>query len=155
MPPRAGCSSARPQTWCSSRSVTRWPRRPHVRRSTAGNCSMLHIWANVGQVGADFVGIPGATGTLAPEKKPQIAGVFTDLKVAAQPGLSARIDVDTRFITTPSALKLAVMVLGVLSVLVSIVALAILDRDVGSTHIGRLAALPPGRPHHLGSPMSV
>ncbi len=102
--------------------------RPAV---TAGNCSMLHIWANVGQVGADFVGIPGATGTLAPEKKPQIAGVFTDLKVAAQPGLSARIDVDTRFITTPSALKLAVMVLGVLSVLVSIVALAILDRTSG------------------------
>ena len=68
---------------------------------------MLHIWANVGQVGADFVGIPGATGTLAPEKKPQVAGVFTDLKVAAQPGLSARIDVDTRFITTPTLLKLA------------------------------------------------
>ena len=44
----------------------------------AGRCSTLHIWANVGQVGADFVGIPGAAGTLAPEKKPQIAGVFTD-----------------------------------------------------------------------------
>ena len=49
----------------------------------AGACSTLHIWANVGRVGADFVGIPGATGTLAPEKKPQVAGVFTDLKVAA------------------------------------------------------------------------
>ena len=102
--------------------------RPAV---TAGNCSVLHIWSNVGQVGADFVGIPGATGTLAPEKKPQVAGVFTDLKVAAQPGLSARIDVDTRFITTPSALKLAVMVLGVLSVLASIMALAVLDRRSG------------------------
>ncbi len=73
--------------------------RPAV---AAGNCSVLHIWANVGQVGADFVGIPGAAGTLAPEKRPQVAGVFTDLKVAAQPGLSARIDVDTRFITTPT-----------------------------------------------------
>jgi arabinosyltransferase A len=97
----------------------------------AGKCSALHIWANVGQVGADFVGIPGATGTLAPEKKPQVAGIFTDLKVAPQPGLSARIDVDTRFITSPTALKLAVMVLGVLSVLGSIVALAILDRRSG------------------------
>ncbi len=81
----------------------------------AGRCSTLHIWANVGQVGADFVGIPGSAGTLAPEKKPQIAGVFTELKVAAQPGLSARIDVDTRFITTPTVLKLAAMVLGVVS----------------------------------------
>ncbi|HET9563147.1 MAG TPA: arabinosyltransferase domain-containing protein, partial [Mycobacterium sp.] len=75
----------------------------------------------------DFVGIPGAAGTLAPEKKPQVAGVFTDLEVAAQSGLSARIDVDTRFITTPTVLKLAAMVLGVISVAASIVALAVLD----------------------------
>jgi arabinosyltransferase A len=97
----------------------------------SGACSTLHVWANVGGVGADFVGIPGATGTLAPEKKPQVAGVFTDLKVAAQPGLSARIDVDTRFITSPTALKTALMVLGVLATIVSIVALAVLDRRAG------------------------
>jgi arabinosyltransferase A len=97
----------------------------------SGACSSLHVWANVGGVGADFVGIPGATGTLAPEKKPQVAGVFTDLKVAAQPGLSARIDVDTRFITSPTALKTALMVLGVLATIASIVALAVLDRRVG------------------------
>ncbi len=46
----------------------------------SGACSTLHIWANVGGVGADFIGIPGATGTLSAEKKPQIAGVFTDLQ---------------------------------------------------------------------------
>lgn len=97
----------------------------------AGNCSVLHIWANPGQVGADFVGIPGSAGTLAPEKKPQVAGIFTDLKVAAEPGLSARIDVDTRFISAPTTLKLAVMVLGVAMVLVSIAALAVLDRSAG------------------------
>ncbi len=101
------------------------------RAVAAGACSALHIWANVGQVGADFVGIPGAAGTLAPEKKPQVAGVFTDLEVAAQSGLSARIDVDTRFITTPTVLKLAAMVLGVISVAASIVALAVLDRRSG------------------------
>ena len=80
----------------------------------AGACSTLHIWANVGGVGADFIGIPGATGTLEAEKKPQVAGVFTDLKVAAQPGLSARVDVDTRFITSPTVLKLGAMVLGII-----------------------------------------
>jgi len=96
---------------------------------SSGACSSLHVWANVGGVGADFVGIPGATGTLAPEKKPQVAGVFTDLKVAAQPGLSARVDVDTRFVTSPTALKTALMILGVLSTIASIVALALLDRS--------------------------
>jgi arabinosyltransferase A len=104
--------------------------RPAVN---AGACSSLHVWADVGGVGADFVGIPGAAGTLAPEKKPQVAGVFTDLKVAAQPGLSARVDVDTRFITSPTALKTALMVLGVLSTIGSIVALALLDRGRRAT----------------------
>lgn len=97
----------------------------------AGQCSTVRIWANPAEVGADFVGIPGAVGTLPAEKKPQVAGIFTDLEVAAQPGLSARIDIDTRFITSPTSLKLAVMVLGVLCVVASIVALAVLDRRSG------------------------
>jgi arabinosyltransferase A len=102
--------------------------RPAV---ASGACSTLHVWADAGGAGAEFVGIPGATGTLTAENKPQVAGVFSDLKVAAQPGLSARIDVDTRFITTPTALKLGVMVLGVICVLASIVALGVLDRYSG------------------------
>ncbi|OBI55302.1 arabinosyltransferase [Mycolicibacterium fortuitum] len=97
----------------------------------AGGCSALHLWANLGGVGADFVGIPGATGTAAVEKKPQVAGLFTDLKVAPQPGLSARVDIDTRFITSPTALKLLVMALGVGCVVASIIALAVLDRRGG------------------------
>ncbi|MGV0792098.1 arabinosyltransferase domain-containing protein [Mycolicibacterium sp. XJ1819] len=97
----------------------------------AGACSTLHIWANPGDVGADFVGIPGAAGTLEAEKKPQVAGVFTELEVAAQEGLWAHIDIDTRFISAPTPLKLAVMVLGVACVLASVVALAALDRRAG------------------------
>src|SRR5690606_25978210 len=102
--------------------------RPAIRTPAF---STLHIWAGPGGTGADFVGIPGATGTLSPEKKPQVAGIFTDLKVPAQPGLSARIDIDTRFITSPTPLKLAVMVLGVLCVVASLVALGVLDARSG------------------------
>jgi arabinosyltransferase A len=97
----------------------------------AGACSTLHIWADAGGAGADFVGIPGATGKLAPEKKPAVGGIFTGLAVAAQPGLSARIDVDTRFIVAPTMLKRAVLALGGLAVLASIVALGVLDRQSG------------------------
>jgi arabinosyltransferase A len=99
--------------------------RPAV---AAGACSVLHIWADAGGAGADFAGLPGAAGTLAPEKKPQVGSIFTDLKVPAQPGLSARIDVDTRFILAATALKKAVLVLGTLAVLTAIVALGVLDR---------------------------
>jgi len=102
--------------------------RPAV---AAGSCSMLHVWANNGGVGADFVGIPGAADELASENKPQVAGIFTNLKVPAQPGLSARVDVDTRFITEPTALKSAVMALGLLCVIASIIALAVMDRRTG------------------------
>src|ERR1700731_3750894 len=94
----------------------------------AGACSVLHVWADAGAAGADFAGIPGASGTLPSEKKPQVGGIFTDLKVPAQPGLSARIDIDTRFITAPSAIKKVGMVLGVLAVIVAILAMAALDR---------------------------
>ncbi|OBK42189.1 arabinosyltransferase [Mycobacterium sp. 1165196.3] len=94
----------------------------------AGGCSVLHVWADAGATGADFVGIPGASGILSPEKKPQVGGVFTDMKVPAGPGLSARIDIDTRFITAPTVLKEIVMALGALAVLTAIIALAVLDR---------------------------
>lgn len=97
----------------------------------SGTCSAVHAWANPGGVGADFVGIPGAAGTLPPDKKPQVTGIFTDLKVPPQPGLSARIDIDTRFITKPTALKLAVMLAGIACVIASLAALALLDRRWG------------------------
>jgi arabinosyltransferase A len=97
----------------------------------AGACSVLHIWADAGGAGADFVGIPGATGRLAPEKKPAVGGIFTDLRVPVQPGLSARVDVDTRFVVAPTLLKTVVTALGGLAVLASILALAVLDRQSG------------------------
>ena len=122
-----------------------------------GACSVLHIWANVGGVGADFVGIPGAAGTLPVEKKPQVAGLFTDLKVPARDGLAARVDIDTRFITSPTPLKRAVMVLGVICVVASIVALAVLDRYSGRRPRFSPAAMagasggPPGSPTSASS----
>ena len=97
----------------------------------SGACSNLRVWAGPAGVGADFIGIPGASATVPVEKKPQVAGVFSALRVAAQPGLSARIDVDTRFITSPTALKTVLMTLGVLATVASIVALAVLDRRAG------------------------
>ncbi|MFN8087740.1 MAG: arabinosyltransferase domain-containing protein [Mycobacterium sp.] len=95
----------------------------------SGGCSSLHLWAGPAGVGADFAGIGGASGTLPPEKKPQVAGVFTDMRVPAQAGLSARIDIDTRFITRPAPLKLVAMVMGIVCVAASVAALAILDRN--------------------------
>ena len=46
-----------------------------------------------------------------------MGGIFTDLTVPAQPGLSARIDVDTRFIVSPTLIKKAVLALGAMSLI--------------------------------------
>jgi arabinosyltransferase A len=35
----------------------------------SGTCSTINVWANPGGVGAEFVGIPGAAGTLPPDKE--------------------------------------------------------------------------------------
>lgn len=96
-------------------------------REKIAGCSELHLWAAAGGVGADFVGIPDAAGTLPVENKPQIGGIFTDLEVGPQEHLQARIDVDTRFITAPTPIKALAMGLGVLAVVLSIVALGVLD----------------------------
>ena len=109
----------------------------------AGACTVLHAWADAGGAGADFVGIPGAAGMLSAEKKPQVGGIFTDLKVPAQPGLSARVDIDTRFITSPTAIKKVLLVVGALAVATAILALAALDRR--SRGAGRLLDWRPPR----------
>lgn len=105
--------------------------RPAV---AAGNCSVLHIWANTRGAGANFVGIPGAAGILTAEKKPQVGGIFTDLKVPVQPGLSAHIDIDTRFITAPTAIKKIAVGVGAAAVLIAILALSALDRRNRNGH---------------------
>lgn len=102
------------------------------RDAVAGpDCQTLHIWADAGGASAEFVGIPATVRTLPADKKPQVAGVFTDLKVAAQPGLSARIDVDTRFIVSPGLIKKAAIGFGALSALAALIARAVLDRRAG------------------------
>lgn len=66
---------------------------------------------------------------LCPPKEAPGRGIFTDLKVPAQTGLSARVDVDTRFITNPTAVKAIAMTLGALAVAAAILALTVLDRQ--------------------------
>lgn len=64
--------------------------------------------------------------------RPQIIGVYTDLPATAPTdGLSFRSTVDTRFSTSPTPLKLTLLIIGVLSTIASIIALAVLDARDG------------------------
>ncbi|MAU83793.1 MAG: arabinosyltransferase [Gordonia sp.] len=69
------------------------------------------------------------------ELRPQIVGVYTDLPAtASREGLSLHATIDTRYVSTPAPLKVAVIVLGILMTILSLIALGILDRADGRSH---------------------
>ncbi|GAA4402385.1 arabinosyltransferase domain-containing protein [Tsukamurella soli] len=115
-------------------------------------CTRLRLWSTMKNVGASFDGI-GIDGTSKTEDRPVVAGLYTDLTPAqvraAGPGLAAHVTIDTRFDVSPSPLKLAAIVVGLLCVLASVVCLLLLDRRHGyQRRIGprRWAALLRPRP---------
>ena len=104
-------------------------------RVTAPECQRIEITSSAAGTFATFVGLTDpATGTQLrsgfadPNLRPQIVGVFTDLTGPAPPGLSLSAQIDTRFSTTPTVLKLTAMVLAMVSTAVALVALWRLDR---------------------------
>ncbi|MDL9937657.1 arabinosyltransferase domain-containing protein [Gordonia sp. ABSL1-1] len=67
-----------------------------------------------------------------PDARPQIIGVYTGLpKTASAEGLSFRSTIDTRFSSSPTALKGTLLIIGVLATIVSMLALAVLDARDG------------------------
>ncbi len=86
---------------------------------------------------AEFVGLtkedgtPQRSGYPDPNLRLAVVGVFTDLTGPAPQGLSLSADIDTRFTTNPTPLKLAAIVLAILSTIIAVLALWRLDRVDG------------------------
>lgn len=108
-------------------------------------CQRLTFTAHADRVTAEFVGLtqgrnsehPGSP--LRGEKsgydfRPQIVGVFTDLSGPTPPGLSFAATVDTRYSSSPTPLKMAAMILGLVLTAASLVALHRLDTADGTRH---------------------
>ena len=109
-------------------------------------CQRIEITSTKAGAFATFVGLndpagkPVGGGFPDPNLRPQIVGVFTDLTGPAPPGLKLSATIDTRFSTTPTTLKLAAMVLAIVSTIVSLVALWRIDQLDGK----RMRRLIPG-----------
>ncbi|MCF6389664.1 arabinosyltransferase domain-containing protein [Mycobacterium sp. MBM] len=105
-----------------------------VERDRMDRCSQIEISSDHDGTYAEFVGLtqpdgsPQRTGFPDPNLRPAVVGVFTDLTGAAPQGLSLSADIDTRFTTHPTALKLAAMVLAIVSTIIALLALWRLDR---------------------------
>lgn len=112
-------------------------------------CQRLTFTAHADKVAGEFVGLKQAPSPDNPEDhpgtalrgertgydfRPQIVGVFTDLSGPAPPGLSFSATLDTRYSSSPTWLKLAAMILGVVLTATALVALHILDTADGTRH---------------------
>ena len=113
------------------------------------DCEQLVFTAQADRVTAEFVGLTDADNPASTSEdpdaplrgersgydfRPQIVGVFTDLAGPAPPGLEFSATIDTRYSTSPTVLKLIVMIVGVLLTIASLVALHILDTADGVRH---------------------
>ncbi|ORB84722.1 arabinosyltransferase [Mycobacterium kansasii] len=108
-------------------------------------CQRLTFTAHADKVAAEFVGLkqgPNAEHPGEPLRgerggydfRPQIVGVFTDLSGPAPPGLSFSASVDTRYSSSPTPLKMAAMIAGLLATAAALVALHVLDTADGTRH---------------------
>jgi arabinosyltransferase C len=109
------------------------------------SCQKLVFTAHADRVVGEIVGLtqgPNAEHPGAPLRgersgydfRPQIVGVFTDLSGPAPSGLTFSATVDTRYSSSPTALKMAAMVLGVALTLAALLALHVLDTSDGTRH---------------------
>ncbi|PTR40595.1 arabinosyltransferase C [Rhodococcus sp. OK611] len=99
-------------------------------RLAGGDCAIA-VSSDATRTTAEITGSGIAPTVHEGDLRPQMVGVFTDLDGAAPAGLQVTAELDSRFTSTPSTLKLIAMVVGVLAMLASLLALHRLDRVDG------------------------
>ncbi len=111
-------------------------------------CQRVTFTAHADRVTGEFVGLnadPDPDGPAKPDQprrgersgydfRPQIVGVFTDLSGPAPPGLEFSATIDSRYSSSPTLLKMLVMILGVVITAVALGALHVLDSADGMRH---------------------
>ncbi|MGV9408479.1 arabinosyltransferase domain-containing protein [Nocardia sp. NPDC003693] len=88
----------------------------------------LAVELSTTRAAVSVAGIDGPGAEIGSDIRPQVVGVFTDLTGAVPGGMLVNVDVDARYSTSPTPLKLTVIVLCVLATVTSLVALHRLDR---------------------------
>ncbi|MEV6431703.1 arabinosyltransferase domain-containing protein [Nocardia sp. NPDC051463] len=99
-------------------------------------CEAVTVTATATATTAEFTGAKRRDGTpfrntVARDIRPQVVGVFTPLEATQLDGARVHIDIDSRFSSTPSALKLAAMIAAAVFTIIALVALHLLDNADG------------------------
>ncbi|MFD3594098.1 arabinosyltransferase domain-containing protein [Nocardia sp. NPDC058640] len=101
-----------------------------------GGCERISIVSTIEATTVEFVGAARKDGTpfrntVTVDKRPQIVGVYTDLPATALTGARLHADIDSRFTSTPTTLKLAAMIGAGVFTLLALIALHLLDTSDG------------------------
>ncbi|MFD3747121.1 arabinosyltransferase domain-containing protein [Nocardia sp. NPDC058633] len=99
-------------------------------------CAHISVVSTIEATTVEFVGAARQDGTpfrntVTVDKRPQIVGVYTDLDSAALAGARLHADIDSRFTSTPTTLKLAAMIGAGVFTLLALIALHLLDTTDG------------------------
>ena len=100
------------------------------------NCDRITITSTIAATTVEFTGVTRQDGspfrnTVTVDKRPQIVGVFTDLDAAALSGARVHADIDSRFTSTPTTLKLVTMIAAAVLTVLALIALHLLDTTDG------------------------
>nr|WP_072689400.1 arabinosyltransferase domain-containing protein [Rhodococcus marinonascens] len=91
-------------------------------------CATLTVTSDYQRTSAEITGTAEpVTGGVDGDWRPQMVGLFTDLQGTAGDNLNVHIDLDSRFSSSPTTLKLLAMIVCVLATLTSLYALHRID----------------------------
>ena len=120
-----------------------------VQRLREPECQRIAIHADTGVLEAEAEGLTYTSGDEAGEPfrsavpgsmRPQVVGVFSDLDASDDPaatglsGMTAHVTVDSRYSSSPTVLKVVLILVGVAATLASLFYLGRLDRADGRRH---------------------
>ncbi|MFE7743673.1 arabinosyltransferase domain-containing protein [Nocardia sp. NPDC057455] len=101
-----------------------------------GTCATIGIESNAAATTVELTGVTRQDGTpfrttIGRDVRPQLVGLFTDLDAGRLAGAQVHADIDSRFSSTPTPLKLAAMLAAAVFTLIALVALHLLDTTDG------------------------
>ncbi|NUS42775.1 MAG: arabinosyltransferase [Mycobacteriaceae bacterium] len=98
--------------------------------SELARCRSITVDSTAARTTAALVG-GNAEGTVDQDVRPQLVGIFTELPADRLSGLNAHAKLDSRFTSTPTAIKVVAMLIAGLATMLSLVALHRLDMADG------------------------
>ncbi len=104
--------------------------------SEIGSCTTIRVESDAAATTAELTGVTRQDGTpfrstVGRDIRPQMVGVFTDLDASRLAGAQVHADIDSRFSSTPTPLKLAAVIAAAVFTLIALVALHLLDTTDG------------------------